>query len=127
MAASLKPIGWQGTRADLDKRVSIYKPLPLADGFVSDTGEPELVADKRYAAILPAGGVEGSAGGGRQPGDRVIIVLPFEQALAEISTSWTVRNTRTGRRYNVLRADDTERHDRWIYLLCEYGKEGSNV
>ena len=71
--------------------------------------------------------VEGSAGGGRQPGDRVIIVLPFEQALAEISTSWTVRNTRTGRRYNVLRADDTERHDRWIYLLCEYGKEGSNV
>jgi head-tail adaptor len=78
----------------------------------------------RPAAILPAGGSEGIVAGARQPGDRVVIVLRYEDALSAINTAWTVRNDRTGRRYNILQADDAERHDRWIYLLCEYGREG---
>lgn len=127
MAVSLAPQGWVATGAALNKRVSIFAPLEIAPGYVGDLGEPELIADKRPAAILPAGGSEGNAGGGRQPGDKVVIVLRYERALQAINTSWTVRNDRTGRRYNVVQIDDFERQDRWIYLLCEYGKETVNV
>lgn len=127
MVTSLKPSGWLATGAALDRRVAVFKPAPLEEGFAREIGEPEPVVDRRPAAILPAGGAEGPAAGARQPGDRVIIVLRWEHALADVSTSWTVKNVRSGRAYNIMQVDDTERHDRWIYLLCEYGKEGANA
>jgi len=127
MVSMLKPAGWTETAAALDRRVSLFKPVPLADGYVRDMEPPDPVVQRRPAAILPAGGAERNAGGGRQPGDRVVIVLRYEIALEGVDTSWTVLNDRTGRRYNVVQVDDTERHDRWIYLLCEYGKETVNA
>jgi len=124
MAVSFAPAGWKATNAALDSRVSLFAPAALSAGYVASIDPPEAVAARRPAAIIPAGGSEVTVAGARQAADRVVIVLRFEGALADISTAWTVRNDRTGRLYNVIQVDDTERHDRWLYLLCEYGKEG---
>lgn len=126
MVAAFKPQGWKESSAQLDKRVSVFGPSAITAGYTNDLGERELVVEKRPAAILPAGGGEIDAGGGRQPGDRVVIVMRFERALQRINTSWTLRNDRTGRVYNITQVDDPEMHDRWIYILCEYGKESDD-
>ena len=123
MAVTLAPPGWKATAAALDRRVSVFAPAELPEGYVGEIAEPEAVVTGRRAAIIAAGGLEASVAGSREAADRMVIVLRFERVLAGINTSWTVRNDRTGRRYNILQVDDTERHDRWIYILCEYGKE----
>lgn len=124
MVATLAPPGWKATAAALNRRVSLFAPADLAAGYSGDIPPPDAVVVGRPAAILAAGGSEGPAAGALQAGGRMVIVLRFERALAAISTAWTVQNDRTKRRYNILQVDDTEAHDRWIYLLCEYGKEG---
>lgn len=123
MAVSFAPQGWKATAAALNRRVSIFEPAELGAGYVPAIAPPEPVAISRRAAILPAGGSESAVAGSREAGDRLVIVLRYERALAGIGTAWTVRNERTKKLYNIVQVDDTESHDRWIYLLCEYGKE----